>query len=104
MDTIPAFGVLDIDPTRRNGTRLLQVRPITTRLTITSASHKNAWAKRIRPWTLSERQSTPATENTLSEYAYAMMLCRNGKAKDAELTVRYALELSQFRPSGEVVL
>jgi len=40
----------------------------------------------------------------LAEYAYAMMLCRNGKAKDAELTVRYALELSQFRPSGEVVL
>lgn len=40
----------------------------------------------------------------LAEYAYAMMLCRKGKAEDAELTVRYALELSQYRPSGEVVL
>jgi len=40
----------------------------------------------------------------LAEYGYALLLCEQGKIKDAEQTVRYALELDQDRPMGEVVL
>jgi len=40
----------------------------------------------------------------LPAYAYALMLCKQGKARDAERTVRYALELQQNKPLGQVVL
>ena len=40
----------------------------------------------------------------LAEYAYALLLCKQGKPADAERTVRYALELDQKRPIGQVVL
>jgi Tfp pilus assembly protein PilF len=40
----------------------------------------------------------------LASYAYALIQCKQGKPLDAERTVRYALELDQNRPIGEVVL
>ena len=40
----------------------------------------------------------------LAHYGYALMLCTQGKIKDAERTVRYALGLEQNRSLGETVL
>jgi predicted Zn-dependent protease len=40
----------------------------------------------------------------LASFAYALIQCKQGKALEAERTVRYALELDQNRPIGEVVL
>jgi tetratricopeptide (TPR) repeat protein len=40
----------------------------------------------------------------LASYAYALMLCKQGKAIDAERTVRYALESGQNKPVGLAVL
>jgi tetratricopeptide (TPR) repeat protein len=45
-----------------------------------------------------------AGKYALAEYAYALLQCKHGKALDAERTVRYALELDQDKPIGEVVL
>jgi tetratricopeptide (TPR) repeat protein len=40
----------------------------------------------------------------LAEYAYALILCKQGKVHEAERTVRYALALDQNKPAGEVAL
>jgi len=40
----------------------------------------------------------------LAAYAYGLLLCRQGKSRDAERTVRYALELQQSKAIGQVVL
>ena len=45
-----------------------------------------------------------AGKYALAEYAYALLQCKHGKALDAERTIRYALELDQDKPIGEVVL
>lgn len=45
-----------------------------------------------------------AGKYALAEYAYALLQCKHGKTLDAERTVRYALELDQDKPIGEVVL
>jgi Tfp pilus assembly protein PilF len=40
----------------------------------------------------------------LADYGYALLLCKQGKATEAERIVREALSLKQSRPVGEVVL
>ena len=40
----------------------------------------------------------------LAEYSYALQLSKHGKAKDAERIVRYALELGQNQPLGDIAL
>ena len=40
----------------------------------------------------------------LADYGYALLLCKQGKAAEAERVVRDALSLNQNRPVGEVVL
>jgi tetratricopeptide (TPR) repeat protein len=40
----------------------------------------------------------------LADYAYALLLCKQGKATEAERIIREALSLNQIRPVGEVVL
>jgi tetratricopeptide (TPR) repeat protein len=40
----------------------------------------------------------------LAEYAYGLILCKQGKTHEAERTVRYALAHDQNKPAGEVVL
>ena len=41
---------------------------------------------------------------TLAEYASALLLCKRGKAPEAERTVLYALESNDHRPLGHVIL
>jgi Tfp pilus assembly protein PilF len=40
----------------------------------------------------------------LADYGYALLLCKQGKATEAERVVRDALSLNQNKPVGEVVL
>jgi predicted Zn-dependent protease len=49
-------------------------------------------------------RSAPAAQKRIGQEDPALLLCKQGKAKDAEQTVRYALNLEQSRPIGKVVL